>query len=91
LKTKKKKRENAEQQEQDRSELARVIAASQNTNDMQGMYEAFAPKPVELGGHSRIISELQGVKVDHEMQGEGMRAELPVNNNVSAFRMNEME
>jgi hypothetical protein len=70
--------------------LARVIAASQNTNDMQGIYETFAPKPVELGGHSRRISELQGVKVDHEMQGEGVRAELPVDN-VSAYRMNEME
>lgn len=91
LKIKKKKRENAERQEQDRSELARVIAASQNTNDMQGMFEAYAPKPAELGGHVRRISEMQGVKMDHEMEGQGMRAELPVENNVSAYRMNEME
>lgn len=91
VKTRRKRRENSQRQAQDRSELARVIAASQNTNDMEGIYEAFAPKPVELGNHVRRVSELQAENTEHEMQGDGLRAELPVDNNASAYRLNEMD
>jgi len=83
-----KKRE-ARQAQPDRSELARVIAASQGMDEVQGIYEAFAPKPTELGDDRRA-SELQGAVLAHELRGEGVRAELP-GDTASAYRANQVQ
>lgn len=71
--------------------MARVIAANQQMDEVHDIYERFAPKPTQLElGDNRRISELERAKLAHELQEEGVRAELATGD-TSAYRIYEME
>lgn len=87
----KKKRESARRARLERNELGRMIAANQQMDEEHNIYEVFAPKPTQLElENNRRVSELQGVKLGHELQGEEVRAELAAGD-VSPNTVNEMQ
>jgi uncharacterized protein HemX len=89
-----KKKESALRAQEQRDALAAVLVASRQMEDAGGenqIHEAFAPKPAELVGDQRRISELQGSKMEHELPGQYVvRVELE-GENFSAYRLNEMQ